>query len=209
MDAPVREQKILSLLDQAGFNRDPFLREFRIQLNSKMTELSGRVLSPPQILYNQGNVRVDPVVTPRDGSWQCDTEVLFSAAECRSYSMIAMVQQHQQPTLQNFCQALFRKATDMGLRFPKWPDVVKYGRTQEDIPLLFKDILHQYRQSPSPCDLIVVVLGGKNSEQYSETIPVFISDPAYISMGEGYTPNMDLLEMSNYGILETGVIFDG
>ncbi len=58
----------------------------------------------------------------------------------------------------------------MGMRWPAWPDIVKYGRVKEDVPILFKEILIQYRQTSSPCDMIVVVLNGKNSEQYSQFI---------------------------------------
>ncbi len=58
MDATTRERRINSLLEQAGFNRDPFLREFGLQLNTRMVETNARVLQPPQILYNEQNRRV-------------------------------------------------------------------------------------------------------------------------------------------------------
>ena len=114
-----------------------------------------------------------------------DKQILYAPATCRSYAIIAMVQQQappvQQPALtsvratpfslsfRQFCQSISGKASDMGLRWPKWPDVVKYGRTTEDIPFLFREIVQEYKQSGTTCDLIFVVLNGKNSEHYSKS----------------------------------------
>ncbi len=58
MDAPTREQKVMGLMEAAGFNRDPFLREFGVQLNTKMAEMNARVLPVPQLQYNENNERM-------------------------------------------------------------------------------------------------------------------------------------------------------
>ncbi len=55
VDAPTREQKILTLAKSAGYERDPFLKEFGIQMNLRMVEMTARVIPAPQILYNEHN----------------------------------------------------------------------------------------------------------------------------------------------------------
>lgn len=40
----------------ASFNTDPFVREFGIMVKDEMTDVTGRVLQPPSILYG-GRVR--------------------------------------------------------------------------------------------------------------------------------------------------------
>ncbi len=54
----------------------------------------------------------------------------------------------------------------MGLQFPQWPDVVKFGRSKEDIPVIFKEIMEEYRRNQASCDLCFVVMPGKNSDIY-------------------------------------------
>lgn len=100
MDAISREQRIASLCEQAGFQRDPFLREFGLQINPKMYETVARVLTPPRILFGENNHRTDPIVVPKDGAWSMDNQHLYLPASCRSYSMIAMVSPREQQHLQ-------------------------------------------------------------------------------------------------------------
>jgi eukaryotic translation initiation factor 2C len=59
------------------------------------------------------------------------------------------------------------KATAMGMGFPRWPDLVKYGRTREDIAALFLELVNEYKQTGVQCDLVLVVLAVKNSDHYS------------------------------------------
>ncbi|PIO57974.1 hypothetical protein TELCIR_20602 [Teladorsagia circumcincta] len=61
---------------------------------------------------------------------------------------------------------LYLKATQMGMDFPKWPDLVKYGRGRDDVVMLFNEIANEYKQTSTSCDLVIVVLPGKNSDIY-------------------------------------------
>lgn len=36
---------------RANFNRDTYLQQFGIAVNTQMTDVQGRVLTPPKILY--------------------------------------------------------------------------------------------------------------------------------------------------------------
>ncbi len=58
----------------------------------------------------------------------------------------------------------------MGMRFPQWPDVVKFGRTKEDASTLYREIMAEYKQSGTVCDLVFVVINGKNSDIYSQSL---------------------------------------
>ena len=59
--APDREREIAELVRAAGFNNDPYVQEFGIQVIDEMTEVKGRVLPAPRIQYgglNQPTVQV-------------------------------------------------------------------------------------------------------------------------------------------------------
>ena len=49
--APDREREISDLVTRAGFNNDPYVREFGIQVIDEMTEVRGRVLPAPRLQY--------------------------------------------------------------------------------------------------------------------------------------------------------------
>ncbi|KAJ1358677.1 hypothetical protein KIN20_017162 [Parelaphostrongylus tenuis] len=122
VDASQREERIAQLCQQAGFDRDPFLKEFGLSLSPRMFETIARVIQPPQIMFGDNS------------------------------KMVASLQ--------------FSKATQMGMDFPKWPDLVKYGRGSDDVVILFNEIADEYKQTSINCDLIIVVLPGKNSDIY-------------------------------------------
>ncbi|XP_036193488.1 protein argonaute-2 isoform X2 [Myotis myotis] len=54
--APDRQEEISKLMRSASFNTDPYVREFGIMVKDEMTDVTGRVLQPPSILYG-GRVR--------------------------------------------------------------------------------------------------------------------------------------------------------
>lgn len=45
----------------ASFNTDPYVREFGIMVKDEMTDVTGRVLQPPSILYGGRVCWTDPV----------------------------------------------------------------------------------------------------------------------------------------------------
>ena len=53
--APDREREIAELVKKAGFNNDPYVREFGIQVIDEMTEVKGRVLPAPRLQYGGMN----------------------------------------------------------------------------------------------------------------------------------------------------------
>ncbi|KIH43602.1 hypothetical protein ANCDUO_26388 [Ancylostoma duodenale] len=109
VDASQREERIAQLCQQAGFDRDPFLKEFGLSVSPRMFETMARVIQPPQIMFGDNSKMVDPIVHPKDGAWSMDNQTLYLPATCGSYSMIALVNPRDQNLLQGFCQALYAK----------------------------------------------------------------------------------------------------
>ncbi|KAH7732179.1 tag-76 [Aphelenchoides avenae] len=165
-DAPQRKERILSLFQQADFRDDPFLQTFGLSVSTEMVQTVGRVLTPPAILYRKNN-RCDPIILPRDGAWSMDNQELYLPAKCRSYSLIGMVNPREQSLLQGFCQAFHQQATKMGLDFPSWPDLVIYAKGRDEIRGAFHEVAESYENAGKICDLIMVVMPGKNPDIYS------------------------------------------
>ena len=64
--APEREREISNLVRKAEFSNDPFAHEFGIAINPQMTEVKGRVLSAPKLLYGG---RTKATALPNQGVW--------------------------------------------------------------------------------------------------------------------------------------------
>ena len=71
--APDREREISDLVTRAGFNNDPYVREFGIQVIDEMTEVRGRVLPAPRLQYgglNKTQVQAQVKPRTRDALWR-------------------------------------------------------------------------------------------------------------------------------------------
>ncbi|VDN21856.1 unnamed protein product, partial [Cylicostephanus goldi] len=55
VDASQREERIAQLCQQAGFDRDPFLKEFGLSVSPRMFETMARVIQPPQIMFGDNS----------------------------------------------------------------------------------------------------------------------------------------------------------
>lgn len=122
----------MALAREAGFGKDPFLESFGLGVEGEMMELSARLLPAPAIQFGTAETR------PKDGVWGTDGQTLLAPALCHSYALVGLVPQREQATLQKFCDALWRKSQQMGMGFPHWPDLVKFGRSREELAFLFQ-----------------------------------------------------------------------
>ena len=101
MDAWQRSSRINTLVQAAGYVDDPFLHAFGLHVNPTMVELCGRVLAPPSIqYYTPPQSPVPMAVTPTNGAWEISGQLLYQPAVCKSYALIALVHQREQPALQ-------------------------------------------------------------------------------------------------------------
>ena len=81
-----REQRVAGLVNDAGFSRDPFLKEFGVTLSNRMVELSGRVLPPTRLQYNPNNQRMVSLILRffSQGGY-CKGQIISHFRGCRIY----------------------------------------------------------------------------------------------------------------------------
>ena len=161
VDAVKRADKICGLAREAGLARDPFLDSFGLAVGPQMMEMEARVLPTPLIQLGSG-----ATVAPSQGVWGTDGQTLLRPALCQSYALLALVPQREQAVLQKFCDALWRKSQQLGMGLPHWPDLVKFGRSREELGQLFQEILAEYGRSGRRCQLVLIVMPAKSQETY-------------------------------------------
>ena len=78
--APEREREISNLVRKAEFNSDRFAQEFGVAINPSMTEVKGRVLVPPKLLYG-GRTRATAM--PNQGVWDMRGKQFHTGVEIK------------------------------------------------------------------------------------------------------------------------------
>ena len=76
--APDREVEISNLVKANHYNNDPYVKEFGLQVIDDMTEIRGRVISPPKLQYG-GPQRL--TATPSSGVWDMRNKQFYHGIE--------------------------------------------------------------------------------------------------------------------------------
>ncbi|KAG9467896.1 hypothetical protein GDO78_014093 [Eleutherodactylus coqui] len=90
--APDRQEEISKLMRSASFNTDPFVREFGIMVKDDMTDVTGRVLQPPSILYGGRN---KAIATPVQGVWDMRNKQFHTGIEIKVWAIACFAPQRQ------------------------------------------------------------------------------------------------------------------
>ncbi|CCD73272.1 Protein argonaute-1 [Caenorhabditis elegans] len=155
--APEREREICKLVSKAELSADPFAHEFGITINPAMTEVKGRVLSAPKLLYG-GRHRATTAL-PNQGVWDMRGKQFHTGMEVRTWAIACFAQQShvKENDLRMFTTQLQRISTDAGMPIIGTPMFCKYASGVEQVEPMFKYL----KQTYSAIQLIVVVLPGK------------------------------------------------
>lgn len=108
--ADERKKKIEDALTSMQFNTDPHLREFGITIESKMAQVTGRVLPAPKLAYG---IQESNTVIPKDGVWHMKN-VKFVDARSMTHFGVMNITRCQEKDINTFLDAVYRLGREMG-----------------------------------------------------------------------------------------------
>ncbi|TPX31606.1 hypothetical protein SmJEL517_g05103 [Synchytrium microbalum] len=92
-----------------------YLREFHVDVSQEMVTIPARILSPPSISYHPASR--EPVITPREGSWNLRDKMVAQGVTLRSWSVVAFGSEADYPVsaVQKFITLLVQTCEECGL----------------------------------------------------------------------------------------------
>uniref|UniRef100_A0A8C2TG00 Protein argonaute-2 n=1 Tax=Coturnix japonica TaxID=93934 RepID=A0A8C2TG00_COTJA len=154
--APDRQEEISKLMRSASFNTDPYVREFGIMVKDEMTDVTGRVLQPPSILYGGRN---KAIATPVQGVWDMRNKQFHTGIEIKVWAIACFAPQRQctEVHLKTFTDQLRKISKDAGMPIQGQPCFCKYAQGADSVEPMFRHLKNTY----SGLQLIIVILPGK------------------------------------------------
>ncbi|KAJ6661468.1 hypothetical protein lerEdw1_014377 [Lerista edwardsae] len=154
--APDRQEEISKLMRSASFNTDPFVREFGIMVKDEMTDVTGRVLQPPSILYGGRN---KAIATPVQGVWDMRNKQFHTGIEIKVWAIACFAPQRQctEVHLKSFTEQLRKISRDAGMPIQGQPCFCKYAQGADSVEPMFRHLKNTY----AGLQLVVVILPGK------------------------------------------------
>uniref|UniRef100_A0A8V5H764 Protein argonaute-2 n=1 Tax=Melopsittacus undulatus TaxID=13146 RepID=A0A8V5H764_MELUD len=154
--APDRQEEISKLMRSASFNTDPYVREFGIMVKDEMTDVTGRVLQPPSILYGGRN---KAIATPVQGVWDMRNKQFHTGIEIKVWAIACFAPQRQctEVHLKSFTEQLRKISRDAGMPIQGQPCFCKYAQGADSVEPMFRHLKNTY----TGLQLVVVILPGK------------------------------------------------
>ncbi|KAH8018342.1 hypothetical protein HPB51_003063 [Rhipicephalus microplus] len=145
-----------SVRDLVGSN-DQCLREFNIKISTEPTQLKGRVLEPPSLVFEN-----NAVTKPREGTWELRGKHFFKAASLTRWTLLNLSRFAQRDSLDNFVKLLVRTGNELGMRIEQPVDISSSDTNRTPIRTT---LLEEQRKVPN-IEMVIIVL--TKSTNYAE-----------------------------------------
>ncbi|KAH7487636.1 Protein argonaute-2 [Phytophthora ramorum] len=124
-----RKRSIEQKFREAGFNTDPTLKAFGLDVEPRMVETTGRQLPPPTIEYSGGARE-----SPRDGAWNMRNKRFNTPAQFKSWAVISMCDPNRcgLGDIQKFFKAVMAQMGQLGMGCPRTPPPVLVKQNRQD-----------------------------------------------------------------------------
>ncbi|KAF1767636.1 hypothetical protein GCK72_007595 [Caenorhabditis remanei] len=159
--APDRMRAISKQRDALEFEQDPCINDFGINVSSNMTELNGRVLRPPSLIYSDHkSPQNDASKSPTDGAWDMRPYKFLDGIHitCWAIACFAEPKEVHEDCLTRYVHLLRKISQESGVPITEYPVFCKYGHGVEEVEL----VLRFLKQTYPDLQLVLVILPGKH-----------------------------------------------
>ncbi|XP_025190383.1 protein argonaute-2-like [Melanaphis sacchari] len=163
-NAPEREQEINSLINQINLNDNKYVQEFGLTISNKMLEVSGRILTPPELQYGEGTLpnqegtNVQQIL-PKQGVWDMRGKKFYIGVEINVWAIACFAPQKSvlEHELKYFISQLQTISNDADMRIVSQPCFCKYITGIDQVEPMFNYLNTTF----TGLQLVVIVLPGK------------------------------------------------
>ncbi|UIZ23911.1 hypothetical protein KXD40_009570 [Peronospora effusa] len=162
-----RKRAIEQKFREAGFNTDPTLRAFGLDVDPRMVETTGRQLPSPTIEYSGGARE-----SPRDGAWNMRGKRFNAPAQCRSWAVISMCDPRRcsLDEIQKFFKAVIAQMGQLGMRCPSTlPPILLKSNRGDSVRGLFQAAVKAANQAfKTPPQIVWMINPMADAQAYGE-----------------------------------------
>lgn len=199
---------------------DPILKEYNVNLKLQMVNLTGRILSAPDIEYSSRQV-VSSATIGTKGSWDHRNFRFAMPNNAQRWVVLNMARTYPD-TIPKLTSELIRIGRIHGMRLEQPLDILSTGPRPRDrqIDQIFEQIARKYHSPQNRLDLVVVILSGTQAYKQIKTmgdikfgIPTQIIDEKTANKMNPMTASNILLKINkklfgnNFSLHQMGKLF--
>eukprot|EP00877_Chromochloris_zofingiensis_P008172 jgi/Chrzof1/3608/Cz13g02060.t1 len=160
---------VLQRPDLAGFNQDPTIRAFGIQVSQQMKTVKARLLPQPRLAYGRPEA-IDP---GRTGSWNLRDVCFPNPCEIKSWAFVSLMRMEEVDIpgpigIRDFLRALLDMLNKCGIKCGSMPELLFCNPQASVEQHLTRAADMANKKFNLKCELILVLLPVKSAGPYRE-----------------------------------------
>ncbi|XP_077507380.1 protein argonaute-2-like [Amblyomma americanum] len=128
---------------------DKYLREFGVKINPEPTQVVGRILDPPSLVFENNSM-----CKPRDGTWDLRGQRFYKAMSMTQWIVLNVSRFAQKECLDNFIKMLIRIGQELGMRIAQPLAVITFDTNRKPM----RTVLTEQRKQRPQLEMVVAVI---------------------------------------------------
>ncbi|XP_077504677.1 uncharacterized protein LOC144114667 [Amblyomma americanum] len=159
-----RFQKIRQSVRDMVSSSDKYLREFGVKINTEPTQVVGRVLDPPSLVFENNTM-----CKPRDGTWDLRGQRFYKAMSMTKWIVLNVSRFAHKDSLENFIRMLIRIGQELGMRIAQPLAVITFDTNRKPMRTVLTEQRKQYPQLEMVVAVITKATNYAEIKQVAET----------------------------------------
>ncbi|XP_077510193.1 protein argonaute-2-like [Amblyomma americanum] len=159
-----RFQKIRQSVRDMVSSSDKYLREFGVKINTEPTQVVGRVLDPPSLVFENNTM-----CKPRDGTWDLRGQRFYKAMSMTKWIVLNVSRSAHKDSLENFIRMLIRIGQELGMRIAQPLAVITFDTNRQPMRTVLTEQRKQYPQLEMVVAVITKATNYAEIKQVAET----------------------------------------
>ncbi|XP_077491688.1 protein argonaute-2-like [Amblyomma americanum] len=144
-----RFQEIRQSMRDMVSSSGKYLREFGVKINTEPTQVVGRVLDPPSLVFENNTM-----CKPRDGTWDLRGQRFYEAMSMTKWIVLNVSRIAHKDSLENFVRMLIRIGKELGMRIAQPLAVITFDTNRQPM----RTVLTEQRQQHPQLEMVVAVI---------------------------------------------------
>ncbi|XP_058098156.1 protein argonaute 1A-like isoform X2 [Magnolia sinica] len=165
-----REKDIREIVHQNAYHKDPYAKEFGIEISDNFAVVEARILPAPRLKYHDDGNERD--CRPEVGQWNMRNKKMVNGGTVNKWTCINFARNVAEPVARNFCRELAQMCKISGMNFELEPALPLYTARPDQVERALKARFHEamtvLRPQGKELDLLIVILPENNGSLYGD-----------------------------------------
>ncbi|KAH7511864.1 hypothetical protein FEM48_Zijuj12G0027900 [Ziziphus jujuba var. spinosa] len=176
-----QEADILQTIHQNAYGENAYVKEFGINIDTKLAPVEARVLPAPWLKYHDTGKERE--FLPQVGQWNMMNKKVINGSTVKHWACINFSRSIQESTARDFCQQLAQMCQISGMEFSRDPVIPPYSARPDQVKSALEHVCCTAEKTleGKELELLIAILPDHNGSLYGDLKRICETDLGLIS----------------------------